>query len=194
MIRLLCIALVLFAASARAQGQARSGAYGPDKSGINVYVLIAGEDAVLSYAWGGKRASCYCEPHAHRQGDGSYKIVEEEMGARGSFTANAKGLRFASSGDWSCCYHATAPQGLIPFASGPTQCSIKAERAFFYEVPTKLLERHPYVQRGDVVQIIPTPDGPDSGETGYVIGLFQGPKRATLGLLKSSELDCGPSK
>jgi hypothetical protein len=51
------------------------------------------------------------------------------------------------------------------------------------------MNRRPYVQRGDVVQTIPTATTTDS-ESGFVIGMFQGPRKATIGLLKRSDLDC----
>jgi hypothetical protein len=182
-VSLLMIVLAL-ASSRRGRAQERSGTYGPD-----VYVLIGSNEALLSYSWEGRHRSCGCELRAIHQSDGSYSF-DNSPDAPGRFIIDTKGLRFDFPGEWSCCGSGVPPpHGVLAFTAPPARCSVRAERAPFYENPVKLMNRHPYVQRGDVVQTIPTPATAD-GEGGFVIAMFQGPKKATIGLLKRSDLDC----
>jgi hypothetical protein len=121
--------------------------------GQHVYVLIAGNEAVLSWQFLGRHRLCACEPHASRQRDGSFKF-DNAPGAPGRFFVDTNGLRFSSFGEWSSCCGpgVKPPAGVLPFAAAPTQCTVKSKRAFFYEDPGEEKERKPYIQRGDIVQ------------------------------------------
>ena len=182
------ILITVASGATRADGQ--SGTYGPD-----VHVLIGTNEALLSYEWQGRHRSCECEFRAIRQTDGSYVFDNSDDDddvpkEPGHFTIDASGLHFMTQGQWSCCGSGVSPpQSILPFTAPPTKCTVSAERAPFYDNPVKLMSRHAYVQRGDVVETIPALS-PDGESRNFVIGMFQGKKKSTIGLLRRTDLTC----
>jgi hypothetical protein len=180
--------LVLAIAGAALAEQGKSGRYG--RADEAVYVLTGQNDAYVSYAieWHRTR-SCGCLLHGVRQADGSYSF-ENDPEPAGSFTIDAQGFRFRLKGSLSCCGDGwAAPNRPLAFSGPPTTCTVKSERAIFYDDPVKQMEHHPYVQRGDVVNIVPAPATAE-GMGPFVVARFQGPKKTTMGLLKRDDLDC----
>jgi len=64
-------------------------------------------------------------------------------------------------------------------------CKVKAPRAHFLAMDEKNTQRKAFVVAGDTVDIYIPVDDPS-----LVFARFKGPKKATVGLLKSAELDC----
>lgn len=87
------------------------------------------------------------------------------------------------------CCGANFP-GAGPFTPGhakPVQaCKVKASRAYFYAPDEQSTQRKTFVVSGDSVEVYVPATEPD-----MVPARFKGPKKATVGLLKLAELDCG---
>ena len=67
-------------------------------------------------------------------------------------------------------------------------CRVQVARSHFHVVGTTPPERRKgYVIAGDRVEVVPLQH---QGNEGWVLGRFRGPRGATVGLLRESDLDC----
>jgi len=72
----------------------------------------------------------------------------------------------------------------------PRKCQVAAARAIFHAPgPLPPSTGRSYVVEGDVVDVVPLPQG-EGGS--WLLSRFKGPKKATAGLLRRSDLRCGP--
>ncbi len=71
----------------------------------------------------------------------------------------------------------------------PARCSVAAAKAHFFSVMTGTpAPRKGYVVKGDIVETTPVQN---ENAPGFILARYRGRKSSTVGLLKTSALDCG---
>lgn len=156
----------------------------------NLALALAGDTLAFSYVSVFGEAAHICEGGgvAVRAGEGRYEYEDEEgtvaflIGQEGVRLEMAEGIPSFCGANWPG--EKFPREGFTP----PRSCAITAARAYFHTPgPLPPLRGRAYVVAGDPVEVMPVDQ---TGENGWVLARFKGPKRATVGLLRETDLAC----
>jgi hypothetical protein len=168
----------------------------PDPSGVwesqqgTLSLMLAGDDLAFSYTavFGATAHICEGAGIAKRTAAGRF-LYKDSQGSV-VFLVGADDVRLqAGDGIASFC-GANWPGDAFTNAKflAPSPCRVTAARAYFHSLgPMPPPQNRAYVVSGDTVDTVPVQQT-ESGD--WVLARFNGPKNATAGFLRRSDLDC----
>lgn len=193
---MLFLAVLLFTARVRLDSLASNP--GPaDPSGLwkgpqgDLSLMLAGETLAFSYVSVFGPAAHICEGGgvAKRVGDGRYEFRDDQgtvaflIGPDAVRLEPADGIASFCGANWPG--ETFVRDGYKP----PRSCVVSEARAYFHAPgPLPPSRCRAYVVSGDPVEIAPIGQ---SGEAGWVLARFKGPRGVTAGLLRAADLKCG---
>jgi hypothetical protein len=158
-----------------------------------ISIMLGNGEAIVSYSavFGASAHTCDWIATARDDGHGAYTFKDGYGVVRLSLTIAGAQLEQIEGVPTFCGAGWPGDRFSYPPDRAAEQCTVKAERAFFYSAESTPSRRKAYVVRGDGVVTLPCQH---EGGTDFVLARFSGPKSATIGLLRRADLQCGASK
>ncbi|RKI64297.1 hypothetical protein D7X55_18170 [Corallococcus sp. AB049A] len=183
---------LLFAICVTSSAQGAGGLTGVYSNKGGSLAIVEGSNETLvhlsgSFPQGSSVGTCDCAFAVQKKTDAAWTL--SESGAEGSWTLRVNPKQFVlESGPTPQCCGAGYP-GKDTFARSTVKplgiCKVKASKAAFHASDEANTQRKAFVVSGDAVEAYLDPVEPD-----FLAARFQGPQKATAGLLKREDLDC----
>ncbi|NBD09554.1 hypothetical protein GTY96_11275 [Corallococcus sp. c25j21] len=187
----LLFAFCVTGATPDATAQGAAGLSGVYSNQAGTLAIVEGTNETLvhyatGFPQGNSTGTCDCALVVQKKGASSWTLHQGGEDDAWTLSINPKQL-VLTTGAPTCC--GAGYPGKDSFARAPVRplstCKVKVPKAGFFASDAANTPRKTFVVSGDAVQAYVDPVEPD-----YLAARFQGPRQATVGLLKREDLEC----